>query len=145
MKNCYENRPNFPQSMPGFLCLNPLTVRKSKMLMVRLGFKKIMRQGKELGCDTGRPGKKIRIWIWLKHCYSATTIYVSFGIRLTSLSIIFSMFIHFVACVRILFSFLFLDFFVFWMGTVFNVFIEFVKMLPLFYVLLYLATRHVGS
>ena len=61
MKNCYENRPNFPQSMPGFLCLNPLTVRKSKMLMVRLGFKKIMRQGKELGCDTGRPGKKIRI------------------------------------------------------------------------------------
>ena len=61
MKNCYENRPHFPKSMPGFLCLNPLTVRKSKMLMVRLGFKKIMRQGKELGCDTGRPGKKIRI------------------------------------------------------------------------------------
>lgn len=29
--------------------------------MVRLGFKKIIRQGEELGCDARRPGKKIRI------------------------------------------------------------------------------------
>ena len=43
------------------------------------------------------------------------------------------------------FSFFRKKIFVFWMWTVFKVFIEFVKMLLLLYVLLYLATRHVGS
>ena len=46
--------------------------------------------------------------------------------------------------ISILFYF-FLSFFFFLMWTIFEVFIEFVTILLLFYVLVFLATRHVGS